>query len=50
MPDDDRVKVTLKLPRVLVRRAKHFSIDHEQDLQDVVTEALQRFLQRKGSR
>ena len=48
MPTEDRVKVTLNLPTALVRRAKHFAIDHDEDLQDVVTEALRQYLGRKG--
>jgi hypothetical protein len=49
MPDTERVKVTLNLPVALVRRAKHFAIDHDEDLQDVVTEALKQYLGRKGA-
>jgi len=37
------------LPR-LVKRAKHYAIDANLDLQDVVREALEQFLARKGAR
>jgi hypothetical protein len=45
MPDekptkDTLVKVTLRLPAPLVKRAKHYAVDADCDLQDVVREAL----------
>jgi predicted transcriptional regulator len=43
-------KVTVRLPAGLVKRAQHYSIDAEQDLQDVIREALEQFLARKGAR
>jgi hypothetical protein len=43
-------KVTLRLPEALVRQAKHYCVDANQSLQDVVAEALQAFLARKGGR
>jgi len=42
------VKVTLKLPVALVKQAKHYAVDADQDLQEVVAEALRVFLARKG--
>jgi hypothetical protein len=48
-PDDMR-KVTVRLPVALVKRAQHYTIDAEQDLQDVIREALEQFLSRKGAR
>ncbi len=46
--NDERVKVTLNLPKALVRRAKHAAIDRDQDLQDLVAEALRALLAKKG--
>jgi hypothetical protein len=43
-------KVTVRLPAGLVKRAQHYTIDAEQDLQDVIREALEQFLARKGTR
>jgi len=48
MKDETRVKVTFKLPVALVRQAKHYAVDADQDLQDVVAEALRAFLAKKG--
>jgi hypothetical protein len=45
---DETVKVTLRLPEFLVKQAKHYAIDHDEDLQDVVTDALGLFLAKKG--
>ena len=50
MADEERVKVTLKLPSALVRHAKHEAIDRDVDLQDLVAEALKLFLTKKGGR
>ena len=50
MADEDKVKVTLKLPAMLVRQAKHEAIDRDVDLQDLVAEALKRFLAKGGGR
>jgi len=50
MAEDDKIKVTLRLPSVLVKQAKHFAIDADRDLQDVVALALQQFLGKKGGR
>jgi hypothetical protein len=50
MADDERVKVTIRLPKELLRRAKHYAIDHDADVQDVVAEALTAFLARKGGK
>lgn len=50
MADEEMVKVTLRLPRDLVKRAKHHAVDHDRDLQDVVAEALRAFLAKKGGK
>ena len=50
MAEETRVKVTLKLPQSLVRQAKHYCVDRDADLQDVVAEALNAFLAKKGGR
>jgi hypothetical protein len=50
MPEEERVKVTMNLPVPLVRRVKHYAIDAEADVQDVVAEALRRFLDDRESR
>ena len=44
----EQIKVTFRLPTRLVRRAKHYAVDHDMDLQDVVRQALEVFL--KGER
>ena len=44
----EQIKVTFRLPALLVRRAKHYAVDHDMDLQDVVRQALETFL--KGGR
>ena len=49
MPDD-LVKVTLRLPAPLVKQAKHYAVDADLDLQEIVAQALRAFLGRKGSR
>lgn len=46
----DMVKVTFRLPAPLVRRAKHYAVDRDRDLQDVVAAALRAFLAKKGGR
>ena len=43
-------KVTIRLPDALVKKAQHFAIDAERALQDVMREALEQFLARKGIR
>ena len=50
MAEEERVKVTLNLPPALVKQAKHYCVDHDVDLQDVVAEALRVLLAKKGSR
>jgi hypothetical protein len=42
------VKVTFNLPVSLVKAAKHWAVDSDQNLQDVVAAALVAFLKRKG--
>jgi|HubBroStandDraft_6_1064221.scaffolds.fasta_scaffold2039850_2 hypothetical protein len=48
MPTDEKIKITIRLPRDLVKTAKHYCLDKELDLQDLVGQALIRFLQTKG--
>ena len=50
MANDERVKVTLNLPALLVRQAKHAAIDRECNLQDLVEEGLRLVLNRKGGK
>jgi len=45
---EEKAKVTLKLPADLVKRAKHHAIDADQDLQDLVTDALRAYLKAGG--
>jgi hypothetical protein len=40
----EQIKVTFRLPAPLVKRAKHYAVDHDMDLQDVVGQALEAFL------
>jgi predicted DNA binding CopG/RHH family protein len=47
---ETRTKVTIRLPVALVKRAKHYAVDQDTNLQDVIAEALQAFLARKGGR
>ena len=49
-PADEQTKVTFRLPDRLVKRAKHYAIDTDQDLQDVVRLALERFLSAEKAR
>jgi hypothetical protein len=46
MADDPNrpVKVTLRLPDALIKRAKHHAVDADLDLQEVVAQALEAFL------
>jgi len=50
MAEDEMVKVTIRLPKELLRKAKHYAIDHDVDFQDVAAEALAAFLAKKGGR
>jgi hypothetical protein len=45
-------KVTIRLPEGLVKQAKHYAVDHDVDLQDVIAEGLRLVLARakKGGR
>lgn len=45
---EELVKVTIRLPRRLVQRAKHRAVDDDTNLQTVLTEALRRYLAEKG--
>lgn len=47
---DEPVKVTLRLPGPLVKQAKHYAVDADLDLQDVVAQALRAFLAKKGGK
>lgn len=46
----ERVKVTLNLPKDLVKQAKIAAIEREVDLQDLVADGLRLVLARKGGR
>jgi hypothetical protein len=50
MPPDEKIKITIRLPRDLVKTAKHYCLDRELHLQDLVERALIRFLQTKGAK
>jgi hypothetical protein len=41
---EPKVKVTLHLPERLTKDAKIYAIEHDQDLQDIVAEALRGYL------
>jgi len=47
---DELAKVTLRLPTSLVKQAKHYAVDADLDLQEVVAQALRAFLSRKGGK
>ena len=50
MADKEPVqKVTMNIPVALVKAAKHYAVDADKDLQDVVADALRLFLARKGA-
>ena len=42
------MKITIRLPRALVRAAKIRAVETDQDLQDVVRLALEAYLRREG--
>ena len=44
---DDKVKVTIRLPRALARLAKHYAVARDQDLQDLMAAALAEYLRRQ---
>lgn len=48
MAEDEKVKVTIRLPRELLKKGKHYAIDHDVDFQDVVAEALTALLKKGG--
>jgi hypothetical protein len=51
MADEQQLtKITLRLPASLVKQAKHYAVDADLDLQEVVSQALRAFLSRKGGR
>lgn len=50
MPRDTLVKTTLRLPADLMKAAKHFAIEQDKDLQDIVADALRAHLARKGGK
>lgn len=43
--DDEKEKITIRLPKALTRLAKHHAVARDQDLQDLVAEALARYLE-----
>jgi len=45
----ERTRVTMNLPTDLLRTAKHYAVDADMDLQDVVASALRTYL-RQGKR
>lgn len=47
-PDAERVKVTVNLPKELVKAAKIAAIEREVDFQDLLTAGLRLVLVRKG--
>lgn len=47
---EELVKVTLRLPKALVKQAKHYAVDQEMDLQEVVAEAVRALLAKKGGK
>ena len=47
--DDERVKVTVNLPRELVKTAKIAAIHRDIDFQDLIAEGLRAVLARKGA-
>jgi transposase InsO family protein len=46
MARDEKVKVTIRLSRELLKKGKHYAIDHDVDFQDVVADALAAWLKR----
>ena len=46
MPDQERVKVTVRLKPALLKRVQHFAIDHGTSVQALVEEALELLLKR----
>jgi len=47
-PDAERVKVTVNLPKELVKAAKIAAIEREVDFQDLLADGLRLVLARKG--
>ena len=47
---DDSIKTTVRLPRDLVKAARHWAVDHECDFQDAVRVALEQLVAKKGGR
>ena len=43
-------KTTLRLPSALMKAAKHYSVDADVDLQDIVAEALRDYLAKRGAK
>ena len=48
--EEELVKVTIRLPKRMVRRAKHEAVDAGTNLQTMLTEALRRYLAEKGGK
>lgn len=47
---EDRIKLTVEIPKTLWKRVKHRAVEEERDVWRIVTEALERYLARKESR
>lgn len=45
---EERVKVTVFLSRGLWKRAKFQAVEEERDLREIVTEALEEYLSKRG--
>jgi hypothetical protein len=45
---DEKKLVAVRLPADLVRAAKHYAVDHDQEFQSVVADALRLLLERRS--
>jgi predicted transcriptional regulator len=48
MAAENRVKLTVRLPPALVKKAHHFAIDHDTTVQALVEQALETLLKARG--